>query len=89
MLVTSKKIDFYAKPYYRYVATVPKGAEVHPATNMPKKNGKCQYWVEKWPNMSLKAISFHNTYGFLIEHDEVEEILEVVETIEPVDPANV
>jgi len=73
--VTSKKIDYHSAPY-GFIATIPKGTEATVATNLPPIKGKTQYWAKDWKEMTAKAKSWKEGYGFLLEHDEIEMVEE-------------
>ena len=54
-----------------HVATIPKGTEVVPATNLPEEGGP-RFWAESWDGMGQKAESWARSYGFLLGAEEVE-----------------
>jgi hypothetical protein len=58
----------YTTAPYGYIATIPAGTPVIPATNLPKPG---QYWAEPWEGMSDQAESWHRTYGFLLDSSQV------------------
>jgi hypothetical protein len=64
---TKSQIEYKAAPYGR-IATIPAGAQVIPATNLPQGG----FWVEAWEGMTDKAESWGRNYGFHVTSDEVE-----------------
>lgn len=48
---------------------IPKGTKVIPATNLP---GDKKYWTESWDGMNEKEESWQRSYGFLVDHSEIE-----------------
>jgi len=64
---TTKPIIYKAMPY-GYIATIPVGVRVVPATNLPEGG----YWVaEAWEGITEKARGWHDGYGFHIEESEL------------------
>ena len=65
---TIRELKFYSAPY-GYIATIPKGTPVIPASNLPRKD---HFWAEEWQGMTEVASSWQRNYGFLIAPNEVE-----------------
>jgi len=64
---TTKEIIYKAMPY-GYIATIPAGVKLIPATNLPHGG----YWVdEPWHGITEKALGWLNGYGFHIEQDDL------------------
>ena len=71
-LLTNQSIEYRARPY-GYIATIPAGTPVIPATNLPDKG---KYWAELWDGMTEEEDSWFRNYGFLIDESEVDYIEE-------------
>lgn len=67
-LVTKQNITYTVAPY-GFIATIPKGVEVIPATNLPEKE---KFWVEPWDGMSESEESWFRNYGFLLNENDIE-----------------
>ena len=68
---TKKEIVY--KLSYGSEVTIPKGAPVIPADNLPADNGAgIAYWVEPWQGIDDSAESHARTYGFGVGVDDVE-----------------
>ena len=63
---TPKAIDYQSAPYGR-ITTIPKGARLIPASNLPQGG----YWVESWRGMSEKARSWARNYGFHVTIEDL------------------
>ena len=66
--VVKKDIPYKAAPY-GYIATIPKGVAVVPASNLEMGG----YWAEEWDGMDEKAKSWLDNYGFHLLESDVEE----------------
>ena len=66
MKVVKEDISYKASPY-GYIATIPKGTPVKPATNLPDGG----YWAEDWEGMDEKASSWSRNYGFHLNEEDV------------------
>jgi hypothetical protein len=69
MNVTKKTIEYCAAPY-GFIATIPAGTQVDPATNLPGN----QFWACAWETMDDTAAGWHRNYGFLIQASDVETV---------------
>jgi hypothetical protein len=61
-----KDIQYHSTPY-GFIATIPKGTSLIPATNLPNHKEEKLFWAKEWQNMSDKEKSWMNNYGFLIK----------------------
>jgi len=52
----------------RKSVVVPKGTPVTPADSLPQGG----YWVQPWPGISRELASWVETYGFLVDKEDVE-----------------
>lgn len=78
MLKTKRDIEYRAAPYPGVIATIPKGTWVYLASNLP--HPPWAYWAQEWDDMSEQAQSWMETYGFLIEEEDIEvEFSEITE----------
>lgn len=68
-LVTNKDIEYEVAPY-GFIANIPKGTSVIPATNLPEGG----YWAEPWEGMNNKATSWERNYGFHVEDTDIEDL---------------
>lgn len=65
MLKTTKLIEYHAAPI-GYIATIPAGTKLDPASNLPAEPGNAKYWARAWPRMTNQAKSWRQNYGFLV-----------------------
>jgi hypothetical protein len=60
----------YKAATYGYIATIPKGTAVVPASNLEMGG----YWAEEWDGMDEKARSWLDNYGFHLLESDVEDV---------------
>jgi len=67
---TNKDIEYKAAPYGT-IATIPKGTSCIPASNLPPEDRE-KFWAEPWAGMGEKARGWQESYGFLLDEEDVE-----------------
>lgn len=70
-MITKSNITYHLAGGAYPKITIPKGVRCDRAYNLPKANGRWQYWARGWRGMSKDARNIKNSIGFLLSIDEI------------------